>query len=110
MWSQIVTAYFALCLSYFYLFSIYLIQTAKIQTFSESQSPLWITFPIIFFSTKESVIGARFGEREGARNCGVDKNHLLGWEILRTFAVRIIDVLFDLCTRSFNALCDFLSS
>ncbi len=33
MWSQIVTAYFALCLSCFYLFSIYLIQTAKLRKF-----------------------------------------------------------------------------
>ena len=29
---------------------------------------LWITFPIIFFSTGESVIGAKFGECDGARN------------------------------------------
>lgn len=97
---------------YFFMsFSLITIILFNLQryTYFLNHRPLCIIFPIIFFPSTRPPDPRHIDPHLRRRNLRVDKNILPGCPFLRTFAVKILTIYLNVCTRIFNALCNFLS-
>lgn len=85
--------------------SIPLLHAVKITHFFRTTPPLWIAFPIIFFSSARPAVPATVDTQHRLRNFTVDIFFLPGPRFPHTFAVRILNLKQTVCTWIIKALC-----